>query len=192
MKRILTIWRDMTGAERAVLAAATLALAVTVVAAPFALLKRPDDVSNPDAAFAREEGAGKEKEPKPAKTVNWTRFGYDIGRSKFLDSPKVRPPFRKVWKYTGDELIEFPPIYVDDRLYFIDNDGVYVALEREHREGGLEEAARLAQRLLPRLLQGRPLQRQPLAAVRRWRSGPATARSSGASRSTAAPSHRRS
>ena len=110
MKRILTIWRDMTGAERAVLAAATLALAVTVVAAPFALLKRPDDVSNPDAAFAREEGAGKEKEPKPAKTVNWTRYGYDIGRSKFLDSPKVRPPFRKVWKYTGDELIEFPPI----------------------------------------------------------------------------------
>ncbi len=128
MKRILTIWRDMTGAERGVLAAATLALAVTVVAAPFALLKRPDDVSNPDAAFAREEGAGKEKEPKPAKTVNWTRFGYDTGRSKFLDSPKVRPPFRKVWKYTGDELIEFPPIYVDDRLYFIDNDGVYVAL----------------------------------------------------------------
>lgn len=128
MKRILTIWRDMTGAERGVLAAATLALAVTVVAAPFALLKRPDDVSNPDAAFAREEGAGKEKEPKPAKTVNWTRFGYDTGRSKFLDSPRVRPPFRKVWKYTGDELIEFPPIYVDDRLYFIDNDGVYVAL----------------------------------------------------------------
>ena len=91
MKRILTIWRDMTGAERGVLAAATLALAVTVVAAPFALLKRPDDVSNPDAAFAREEGAGKEKEPKPAKTVNWTRYGYDTGRSKFLDSPRVRP-----------------------------------------------------------------------------------------------------
>jgi outer membrane protein assembly factor BamB len=100
-----------------------------VVAAPFALLKRPDDVSNPDAAFARKEGAGKEKDPKPAKTVNWTRYGYDTGRSKFLDSPRVRPPFRKVWKYTGDELIEFPPIYVDGRLYFIDNDGVYVALD---------------------------------------------------------------
>ena len=107
MKRILTIWRQMTGAERAVACAATLALAVTVVAAPFALLKRPDDVSNPDAAFARKEGAGKEKQPKPAKTVNWTRYGYDVGRSKFLDSPRVRPPFRKVWKWKGDELIEF-------------------------------------------------------------------------------------
>ena len=128
MKRILTIWRQMTGAERAVACAATLALAVTVVAAPFALLKRPDDVSNPDAAFARKEGAGKEKQPKPAKTVNWTRYGYDVGRSKFLDSPRVRPPFRKVWKWKGNELIEFPPIVVDGRLYFIDNDGVYVCL----------------------------------------------------------------
>jgi outer membrane protein assembly factor BamB len=129
MNRILTFWRNMTGAERAVVGAVTLALAVTVIAAPFALLERPDDVSNPDAAFARKEGAGKEKEPKPQKTINWTRYGYDVGRSKFLDSPKVRPPFRKVWKYTGDELIEFPPIVVDNRLYFIDNDGVYTALD---------------------------------------------------------------
>ena len=91
--------------------------------------KRPGDVSNPDAAFARKEGAGKEKEPKPKKTINWPRYGYDVGRSKFLDAPKVRPPFRKVWKYTGDELIEFPPIVVDNRLYFIDNDGVYMALD---------------------------------------------------------------
>ena len=129
MNRILTIWRNMTGAERAVVIAATLALAITVVAAPFALLKRPGDVSNPDAAFARKEGAGKEKDPKPKKTINWTRYGYDVGRSKFLDSPKVRPPFRKVWKYTGGELIEFPPIVVDNRLYFIDNDGLYTALD---------------------------------------------------------------
>lgn len=129
MNRILTVWRNMTGAERAVAIAATLALSITVVAAPFALLKRPADVSNPDAAFARKEGAGKEKQPKPAKTVNWTRFGYDVGRSKFLDSPRVRPPFRKVWKWKGDELIEFPPIVVAGRLYFIDNDGLYVCLD---------------------------------------------------------------
>jgi len=129
MNRILAVWHNMTGAERAVALAAALALSITVVAAPFALLKRPDDVSNPDAAFAREEGAGKEKRPKPAQTVDWTRYGYDLGRSKFLDSPRVRPPFRKVWKHQGDELIEFPPIVVDGRLYFIDNAGLYVCLD---------------------------------------------------------------
>ncbi len=129
MNRILTIWRQMTGGERAVAAAVAIALLVTVVAGAYALLKRPDDVSNPDAAFSREEGAGKEHRPKPQKTVNWTRFGYDVGRSKFLDTPRIRPPFRKVWKWKGKELIEFPPIVVDGRLYFIDNDGVYYALD---------------------------------------------------------------
>ncbi len=131
MNRILTIWRAMTGAERAVALAAVIALSITVVAAAFALFKRPEDVSNPDAAFSRSEGAGKQesKAPKKKSTVTWPRFGYDVGRSKFLDAPVVRPPFRKVWKYKGGELIEFPPIVVENRLYFIDNDGVYVALD---------------------------------------------------------------
>lgn len=129
MNRILTIWRGMTNGERVVAAAVALALAITVVAGAYALLKRPGDVSNPDVAFSLEEGAGKERRPKPRKTVNWTRFGYDLGRSKFLDTPRIRPPFRKLWKWQGEELIEFPPIVVDGRLYFIDNDGVYVALD---------------------------------------------------------------
>jgi len=129
MNRILTIWRQMTGGERVVAAAVAVALAITVVAGAYALLKRPGDVSNPDVAFSPEEGAGKQRQPKPRKTVNWTRFGYDLGRSKFLDTPRIRPPFRKLWKWQGKELIEFPPIVVDGRLYFIDNDGVYVALD---------------------------------------------------------------
>lgn len=131
MNRILTIWRQMTGGERVVAAAVSLALAVTVVAGAYALLKRPGDVSNPDVAFSAAEGAGKQRQPKPRKTVNWTRFGYDLGRSKFLDTPRIRPPFRKLWKWQGEELIEFPPIVVDGRLYFIDNDGVYVALDAD-------------------------------------------------------------
>lgn len=131
MNRILTIWRAMTGAERAVLVAATIALSITLVAVPFALLKRPADVSNPDAAFDLNAGAGKSKskQPKKKSTVTWPRFGYDVGRSKFLNAQVVHPPFRKDWKYKGDELIEFPPIVVDDRLYFIDNAGLYVALD---------------------------------------------------------------
>ena len=43
---------------------------------------------------------------------------------------------------------------------------------REDRQGGLEEAARLAERLLARLLQGRPLQRQPLPRPGARRSRP--------------------
>lgn len=131
MKRPLDIWRAMTGAERIVVATATLAMLATVAFAINGVFKREGDIYNPDAAFDAGKGAGKSTKPPTPKdrTIDWPRFGYDVGRSKFLDAQSVKPPFRKVWKYTGDELIEFPPIVVDDRLYFIDNDGVYVALD---------------------------------------------------------------
>lgn len=129
MKSPLNIWRSMTSGERIVTGAVALILAATAVFAAIALLKRPDDVSNADVAFDRKEKAGKAKAP-PDRTVDWVRFGYDLGRSKFLNAPRVGPPFRKVWKWQGKELIEFAPIAVDNRLYFIDNDGVYTALDK--------------------------------------------------------------
>jgi outer membrane protein assembly factor BamB len=128
MQRLADIWHGMTGMERLISGAVALLLAVTLVAVPFALLKRPGDVSNPDVTFDR-AGAPANKQPAKSETVDWPRFGFDVGRSKFLDAPRVRPPFRKVWKFKGGELIEFPPIAVGNRLYFIDNAGVYVALD---------------------------------------------------------------
>ena len=127
------LWGVMTGAERVVVLAATLALLSTVVFAAIGLLNRPGDISNPDAAFDAGKGAGKSNKPPTPKdrTIDWPRFGYDVGRSKFLDAQSVKPPFRKVWKYKGDELIEFAPIVVDDRVYFIDNAGLYVCLDAE-------------------------------------------------------------
>lgn len=122
----------MTGAERLVLLGASLALVVTLFGAASALVDRPADVRNPEVGFDLAAGAGKEAKKQkrhPKKTIDWPRFGYDVGRSKFLDAQAVKPPFRKIWRYKGDELIEFPPIVVDDRLYFIDNAGLYVALD---------------------------------------------------------------
>lgn len=125
----------MTGAERVVAGAAALALASCVAFAAIAFLTEPGDVSNPDADFDAKRSPGEKSAgaAKPARgdTVDWTRFGYDPGRSKFLDAQRVRPPFDKVWKFKGEELIEFPPIVVDDRLFFIDNDGVYTALDAD-------------------------------------------------------------
>lgn len=132
MKSPSSIWRAMTWSERLVSAAALLALLATVAFAVVGLLKKPGDISNPDAAFNASKGAGKSGQQhavKKDRTIDWPRFGYDVGRSKFLDAQSVRPPFRKVWKYKGDELIELPPIVVDDRVYFIDNAGLYVALD---------------------------------------------------------------
>ena len=134
MKKLVSIWRAMTGAERVVAAAAVLALASCPVFAAAALLERPGDILNPDAAFNSSQGPGKKSNKTKStkdRTVDWPQLGYDVGRSKFLDAQNVRPPFQRLWKYDGGELIEFPPIVVDDRLYFIDNDGLYVALDAE-------------------------------------------------------------
>lgn len=93
-------------------------------------LKRPGDVSNPGAAFeAPAKQQQKKKKRKAPRTTPWPRYGYDLERTKSLDAPRVEPPFRKVWKYTRPELIEFAPIVVKDRLYGIYNDGVFVALD---------------------------------------------------------------
>ncbi len=131
MKKLLGIWRAATGAERVVAIAAVLALLSTAAFAGMALLQRPGDISNPDVAFIKHKGVGKKPKAPVDHTIDWPRFGYDVGRSKFLDAQNVRPPFRRMWKYDGGELIEFPPIVVDDRLYFIDNAGLYVALDAE-------------------------------------------------------------
>jgi outer membrane protein assembly factor BamB len=132
MKSPSAIWHAMTWSERVVALSALVAVLATVAFGVVGLLKKPGDISNPDAVFKVDKGVGKSSgKPAPKKdtTVDWPRFGYDVGRSKFLDAQSVRPPFRKVWKYKGTELIELPPIVVDGRVYFIDNAGLYVALD---------------------------------------------------------------
>ena len=62
MKKLLGIWRAMTGAERVVAAAALLALASCPVFAAAALLERPGDILNPNAAFDSNAGSRQEVE----------------------------------------------------------------------------------------------------------------------------------
>ena len=105
------------------------AIAVSAAVAGYELLKRPGDVHNPDAIFKPE------KPPKPppkkakAKTVNWPMFGYDRARTRYLPARGIKPPFRKVWRFTDRPLLEFPPISVAGRLYFVNNCGFAYALE---------------------------------------------------------------
>lgn len=141
MKKITGMWSAATGAERFVAVAVTVAALGAIGFGAWALfVKRPGDVSNPDATFEAKQT--KKKKPVKDRTVDWTRFGYDMARTKFLDAQQVRPPFAKQWRFQGDELIEFAPIIAANRLYFIDNDGLYVALDA--RNGKVVWKKRLA------------------------------------------------
>lgn len=93
----------------------------------YELLKRPADVHNPDAVFRPQ----KPKKVKKAKTVNWPIFGYDRARTRYLPVKGIKPPFRKLWRFTDRPLLEFPPIYVGGRLFFVNNSGYAYALDAD-------------------------------------------------------------
>ncbi|HMW44416.1 MAG TPA: PQQ-binding-like beta-propeller repeat protein [Solirubrobacterales bacterium] len=92
-------------------------------------LKRPDDVSNPDVPFVKTKP--KQVVPKD-RTINWSTFRLNPQRTGYLPVNGIHPPFKRVWKYGDQPLLEFPPIVVDGRLYFVDNDGNARALRADN------------------------------------------------------------
>ncbi|HEU4393871.1 MAG TPA: PQQ-binding-like beta-propeller repeat protein [Solirubrobacterales bacterium] len=105
----------------------TAAIALSAAIVGYELLKRPADVHNPDAIFRPQ----KPPPPKQAKTVNWPIFGYDRARTRYLPVKGVKPPFDKLWRFTDRPLLEFPPIYVGGKLYFVNNSGYAYALDAD-------------------------------------------------------------
>jgi outer membrane protein assembly factor BamB len=113
------------GAVVALLAGAAVAFAA--IFAGYELLKRPADVHNTDAVFIPQ----KPKQAKVPKTVNWPIFGYDRARTRYLPVNGVKPPFDKIWRFTDRPLLEFPPICVAGKLYFVNNSGFAYSLDAD-------------------------------------------------------------
>jgi len=121
------LWREHKRLVLALVAAAAILLGGGGILA-YQLLKRPADVHNADVPFKPQKP---KQPPKKAKTVNWPVFGLDRACTRYLAAKGVKPPFRKLWRYTGRPLMEFPPIFVGGKLYFVDNSGFARALEAD-------------------------------------------------------------
>jgi len=94
----------------------------------YEVLKRPADVHNENATFVPQ----KPQKPEPkARTVNWPMYGLNPARTRYLPATGIKPPFRKLWRFTERPLLEFPPIYVAGKLYFVNNNGTAYALDAE-------------------------------------------------------------
>ena len=113
--------------------------------------------SSSTAASGRRRSRGRPKDT----TVDWPAYGYNDQRTRYLPTDVVQPPFDSSdWSYQAGKLLEFSPIVVDDRLYFIDNDAPLLRARR--RTGKVDlEAGRRAERLLARV-RGRPAVRRHL------------------------------
>ena len=162
-------WKQKRRLALALIAAFVLGIAGIAVA--YEALKRPADVHNPDAIFKPEKP---QPPPKRDRTVNWPMFGLNPARTRYLPASGVQPPFRKLWRYTEKPLLEFPPIFVNGSLYFVNNSGFAYALDAdtgkvlwERRIGRLN--ASLAGLLAPPPLHRQPRPRPPRQARRQDR-----------------------
>ncbi len=94
------------------------------VALAYELLKPPADVHNASVPFKPKPP------PKPkSKRVNWPIFGFDRARTRYLPVKGVRPPFKLLWNYVDKPLLEFPPVYANGHLYFVNNSAFAYALD---------------------------------------------------------------
>jgi outer membrane protein assembly factor BamB len=125
-------------------ALALIGLVVVVIAGAIVAwqeLKRPADVHNETAIRHFKPEPPKEppksvpgrKGSKPV-TVNWPMYGLNPQRTRYLPARGVKPPFRKLWRYTERPLLEFPPIYVGGVLYAVNNSGFAFALDAKTGE----------------------------------------------------------
>ena len=48
---------------------------------------------------------------------DWPTYGYDNARTRWNPSLTLRPPFREVWSLRTRNLLEFPPVVADGRLF---------------------------------------------------------------------------
>jgi outer membrane protein assembly factor BamB len=130
MGRLLDIWRSWSTGRRLALVGALIVFVAGGAAVAYAVLKRPGDVVNPDVAFHPKQ---EKKRKKPTiETVDWPVYGYDNERTRYLPSKRVHPPFRpSTWSFPAGKLLEFSPIVVRDRLYFIDKDALLYTLDAE-------------------------------------------------------------
>src|SRR5258705_3161136 len=116
-------WRD-SGRIAGALAIA-FGVVCVVAAIGYQVLKRPGDVHRGAEVTFKPQ---KPKKPK-VRLSNWPIFGLDRARTRYLPAQGVKPPFRKMWSYGARPLLEFPPIYANGTLYFVDNNGRAFALD---------------------------------------------------------------
>lgn len=133
----------MTARKKLFLGAAVVFAVIVVAGAVFALTRPPADVSNPDVAFEEEptvtpvpteipdEPENGSKKKDPLRNFVWAGYGYSKDRRRFLPASKLlRPPFWRVWSYTGKILLEFSPIMAEGKLFQLRNNGALHAINK--------------------------------------------------------------
>jgi outer membrane protein assembly factor BamB len=66
--------------------------------------------------------------PPPEPGIAWPTYGRDAARQRFANGVLLTPPFRRVWTFHAQSLVEFPPVIGYGRLFFANNAGIVFAI----------------------------------------------------------------
>ncbi len=91
----------------------------------YLIVKRPADVSNPDAEFVVEEVEQK----GIVGVADWPFYGLNEERTRYLPAEGLEPPFNVAWRFNGRKLLEYSPIVVEGSLYGVNNNGEAFAVK---------------------------------------------------------------
>ena len=127
MARLLEIWRSWSVRRRLAVAGGAAVVVVGGVAlVAYLVTKRPADVSNPRGRLPRAEADSRQRRSTGRSTATTTQ------RTRYLPAKHLDPPFRSsLWSFQAGKLLEFQPIVVRDRIYFMDKDGMFYALSTD-------------------------------------------------------------
>ena len=66
--------------------------------------------------------------PPPEPGIAWPTYGHDAEHLRFGNGIALAPPFRRLWTFRAQSLVEFPPAIGYGRLFFSNNAGVMFAI----------------------------------------------------------------
>jgi outer membrane protein assembly factor BamB len=125
MGRVLDIWRSWSPRRRLAVAGGAVVVAAGIAIAIYLALRRPGDVSHPEATFSQHK-------QKTVKPVDWPLYGLNPERTRYLPAKNLNPPLQSsLWSFQAGKLLEFQPIVVKRTLYFLDKDAVVYALSTD-------------------------------------------------------------
>jgi len=101
-------------------------IAAAAVAALLIRGHRPGDVFHAGAPFHAEQPV---RPPSGRHVAPWPMYGFAKSHVRYYPAPAtLRPPFRLIWRFSGNALLEFPPVIDSSTLYQLNDAGVMHAL----------------------------------------------------------------
>jgi outer membrane protein assembly factor BamB len=106
--------------------------------------------------------------------IAWPTYGHDPERLRFANGVTLAPPFRRIWTFHAQSLVEFPPAVGYGRLFFANNAGVLFAIGAKNGKRAWKVVSHRCQAASPTLdrhvvymayLNAPPCNRKPSAAL---------------------------